>query len=98
MNYITFKVKTEQFQDANDLRIKEGFKLKKSLTKNDCTLKPHQHSFYNSDLFAGILNRKYKELVNNNTLLFVDNLPEHIKIINQGFLSLVKIELPLNFK
>ena len=36
---------------------------KKKLQRTDCNLRPHEHTYYNSDLFIGMLNRAYRGVI-----------------------------------
>ena|SRR5580698_794660 len=95
---INYKVKLDDYQDVHDLAMKKGFKPKKTLSRADCTMRPHNHSYYNSDMFLPMLARQHKALVNGKSVLFLDNLPPHITVKDCGFLHEVTIELPETFK
>ena len=97
-HYITYKVKIDNYQHVASMDFKPGFKVKKTVTKTDCTMKNSDHKYYNSDLFPKILNNQHKVETRDRPVLFLDDLPNGITVENQGFLSLVKIPLPELFK
>ena len=95
---ITYKVKLRDFQDLSTLEFKKGFIPKKNLYKIDCTMRPQDHRYYNSDMFLGMLARQHDALTKNGRVQYIDKLPAHITIKDCGFLHEITIQLPETFK
>jgi hypothetical protein len=93
---IQFKTKTYAIMDGDVER--RAFNYKKAVEKKDCNLKPHEHKWYNSDMFTNMLNRTYRSIIGEyRTWSFVDDLPENVSIDTSGFLATVTIFLPEEF-
>jgi hypothetical protein len=82
------KIKTNQLGE-------KGFIPKKTLNRSDCNLKPSDHWGYNSDLFPAILSRGHNKVILNRSFLWLNTLPEGIKVIDEGFLSRIDIEVEI---
>lgn len=94
---IQFKCKLKEVDDNGNIR--KIFTYKKTVGKADCNLCAHEHDFYNSDMFSGMLNRAYRKVIGEyNTWSFVDNMPDNVTINTNGFLAIISINLPVNFK
>lgn len=96
---ITFKAKPfKLFRHEND-----GFDLcidfKKRVKKSDCSMKPCDHTYYNSDIFEGMLNRAYKQVIGEYTSFKrLDDMPPGVTVDTSKFLAVVTILLPETFK
>jgi len=65
---------------------------KKSVTRKDCLLKPHEHAYYNSDMFPSILTKAALKAQGSRTWSYIDELPAGITIdTTTGFLAVVTI-------
>lgn len=71
---------------------------KKQLTRKDCTLRPHEHDYYNSDLFAAILTRAYRVIVGTSEWCYLDRIPAGVTVDTSKFLAVVTIPLAKNFR
>lgn len=96
MASVTFKTKLRTVDDrGNDRR---GFTFKKTVGRIDCDLKPHQHKYYNSDLFPAMLNRAYREVIGQYAdWVFLDNLPSGVSVDDSGFFAVITVSLPESF-
>jgi hypothetical protein len=88
---IIYKVKVKEFADNGGLY----FDYKKTIGKVDCNLKPHHHDYYNSDMFASILNKAYNTAINNKRWCRVAELPETVKIDLSGFFAIITVSVLL---
>ena len=83
---IEYKAKIKEMADG-----RKYINYKKKLNRIDCLLKPHEHSYYNCEMFPSILNRSALKAQNNRTWCYIDELPEGITINRSGFLAVVSI-------
>lgn len=97
MAFIQFKTKVRKLTNADDT-VSDYIELKRTLTRHDCDLKPHQHTYYNSDLFPAMLNRAYKAVIGNREWIRLSDVPESMSVDTSKFLAVVTIELPENFR
>lgn len=88
---LTYKTKVKNFADNGGRYID----YKKSCDRKDCNLKPHEHAYYNSDLFCSILNRAAKIAQDNKTWCRIEELPECITLDETGFLAVVKVQITI---
>ena len=95
---ITYKVKLIDIHSHDSEETRKAFMPKKTLSRKDCTMKPQHHTYYNSDMFLGMLSRQHDALTGNKRTQYTDNLPAHITVKDCGFLHEVTIELPATFK
>lgn len=94
MRAIQFKTKVRQITEHDGTR-SQYIDFKRKLTKSDCTLKPHEHMYYNSDVFISILNRVYRRIIGEHTeWKRVQDLPSEITLDTSRFLAVVTIPLP----
>ncbi len=94
MSAIQFKTKVRELEESDGTRSRY-IEFKRKLTKSDCTLKPHEHSYYNSDLFPAILNRVYRRIIGEHTeWKRLTDLPEGVSVDTSKFLAIVTIALP----
>lgn len=86
---ISYKTKVKSF--ANN----EGdyIDYKVNITKSDCNLKPHQHDYYNCDMFNSMLKRATLTAQNNKTWCRLSDLPENVKIDTSKFMAIVTIQI-----
>jgi len=94
MAKVSFKTKLRSVDDGGKDRVMVAFKSK--VTRCDCNLRSHQHTYYNSDLFEPMLNRAYREVINQ-PWAWMDSLPSGVSVDDSGFLALVTVELPESF-
>lgn len=88
--------KVRQSDDPADFRMVIDFK--RQFSRADCNLRPHEHTYYNSDLFTGLLNRAVKDLVGPyKTWFYVDDPPAGVTVDTSKFLAVVTITLPQSF-
>lgn len=86
-HFIEFKAK------ANNGKIK----LKKTVTKSDTNLKPHEHPYFNSDLFNRMLGTEYRRITEGRLYIDIASPPAGVVVDGSGFLSKVRVELPESF-
>lgn len=58
-----------------------------------CNLQPHEHKFYNCDLFNGMLQRSFNKAWEGMQWYRLNELPKGIKVIEGKFLSEVQTEI-----
>lgn len=87
---ITYRTKLRTNQHGE-----QGFSPKKNLSRHDCNLNPCDHWGYNSDLFPAILARGHNKAILNRSFIWLNTLPEGIKVINEGFLSKIEVEVDI---
>lgn len=95
--YIQFKTKPFTVEDSGRHRV--AFAWKKTLTQDDCDLKPSEHTYFNSDLFPAMLNRYYRSVIGQHSeTCYVDAMPAGVSIDCRNFLATVRIRLPAEFR
>lgn len=98
-HYITFKTKPFKLYRHEDDGFDMAIDFKKRVKKSDCSMKPIDHTYYNSDMFEGILNREYKRIIGEHkTWARLDQLPDGVTVDTTKFLAVVTIQLPDTFK
>lgn len=83
---VRYKTKVQHMGDG-----REYITFKKNLDRRDTPLKPHEHTYYNSDLFPSMLRRAALRVQNNRAWCYVDELPAGITIDNTGFMAVVTL-------
>ncbi|WP_224962603.1 hypothetical protein [Geomonas subterranea] len=83
---IQYKTKVKKMANG-----REYIDFKKTLDRKDTPLKPHEHTYYNSDLFPSIIRRAALKAQNNRAWCYVDELPAGISLDATGFLAVVTI-------
>ena len=96
--YIEFKTKTFPVIQDDNGAVRTAIRLKARLARIDCNLKPHEHTYFNSDLFPAMLNETYRKIVGDRDYLYLDSLPEGVTVDTSKFLAVVTIALPASFK
>ena len=95
----TIKFKTKAFIVDDNGRDRLAIKFKKDVSRADCSMKNHEHRYYNSDLFPRMLQRQYEDIKGEyRTWAYIDELPEGITCDASGFLAVVTVYLPESFK
>jgi hypothetical protein len=87
---ITYRTKLKETSAGE-----KGFIPKKNFSKHDCSLKPHEHWGYNSDLFPAILKRAHDKTILSRSFVWLNTLPEGITIVNEGFLSKIIVNVEI---
>ena len=87
---ITYKTKVRELCDA-DGSPKPYIDYKRALTRRDCNLRPHEHDYYNSDMFIGMLNRAHKAATGGREWCCLCDLPTGVTVDATGFLATVTI-------
>ena len=85
---ISYKTKVKETADGQ-----KYIDYKVNISKTDCNLKPHQHAYYNSDMFNSMLKRAVQSVQRNKSWCYISELPEAITIDTKGFLSTVTISI-----
>ncbi len=101
MKFIEFKTKPFPIRQGiePEAPVRMAISWKKRLERADCNLRPHEHAYYNSDLFAGFLNRFYRRVVGENAeYCYLDALPDGVSVDTGKFLAVVRLDLPANFR
>jgi hypothetical protein len=89
---ITFKTKARQMHVNGDKA--PHIKYKRKVSRRDCGLKPHQHDYYNSDMFPSMLQqRAYDNAIGAREWEYLDRLPETVHIDASGFLAAVTVRV-----
>lgn len=86
---ICYKTKIKSFADNEG----EYIDYKVNVTKSDCNLKPHEHAYYNCDMFNSMLKRATLSAQNNKTWCRLSELPENITIDTSKFMAVVTIKI-----
>lgn len=95
---ICFKTKPYPVIQADGSK-RMAVNMKKTVGRSDCTLKPHEHAYYNSDLFNGMLRHAYQKVIGEYTnWCYLDTLPAGVTVDTGGFLAVVTVELPATFR
>jgi hypothetical protein len=89
---VNYKVKVRQIGYAGQDTV-PMIDYKKSISRRDCNLKPHQHAYYNSDLFPAMLNRAVAKATNGKGWSRLSELPEAVSVDTSGFLATVTIRI-----
>jgi hypothetical protein len=97
LHTIRYKTKVKYMYGDNDEKI-PYIEFKREVKRADCSMRRHERTYYNSDLFPSMLNRVHKQLTNNKEWCRLTDLPEHISIDTSKFLAVVTITLPDTFK
>jgi len=84
---ITYKTKVRKMDG------KPYIDYKVNVTKHDCNLRPHQHYYYNCDLFNGMLKHAVIQAQQKRTWQYLDELPEGITVNTSNFLATVTIQI-----
>jgi predicted component of viral defense system (DUF524 family) len=93
---ITFKTKPYIVWDGDIKRTAITFK--KEINKTDTNIKPHEHRYYNANMFKGMLNKTYKQIIGEyKTWAFIDAMPANVSIDTSKFLAVVTVSLPASF-
>jgi hypothetical protein len=93
---ITFKTKIQKLHEG-DGSVSLIVNYKRNLSRHDCNLRPNEHTYYNSDLFLGMLQRAYSTATNGKEWARIASLPESVKVDASGFLATVTVTLPESF-
>lgn len=98
-HFIKYKVKPFDIQIDDNGTLRQAIKFKKEVSRTDCTMRNHEHKYYNSDLFPRLLQRQYESIKGEyKTWAYIDELPQGISISDNGFLRELSIELPEDFR
>lgn len=89
--FATYRVKVRTMIDGDKER--KYIDFKKKLGKIDCNLKPHQHAYYNSVFFDGMLNQAHRKATGERDWQYLDALPDTVKVDTSGFLATVTVSL-----
>ena len=98
---VTFKAKVQVAQRINaDWTVDNNVRaidVKQSIGRSDCNLRPHQHMYYNCDMFPSMLRRAVAGVTGGKGRLYLDALPDGVVVDESGFLAKVTITLPESF-
>ena len=95
---ISYKVKPFTLHE-HDNTTSQAIDFKRVLSRKDCSMKPCDHTYYNSDLFPAMLNRAYRQIIGEyRTWARLSELPEGVSVDTSKFLAVVTIKLPDTFK
>jgi hypothetical protein len=90
---ITFRTKVRKMHVGDATR--DYIDYKRKVSRTDCDLKPHQHDYFNSDLFPGMLQRAYDTAIEKREWQYLDRLPETVDIDASGFLAVITVRIKL---
>jgi len=94
---VQFKTKIKYIY-VNDTEKKPVVDYKRKVNRIDCNLRPHQHTYYNSDLFPSMLQRAYEKVTGGRDWSYLDCLPEGVQVDDSKFMAIVTVNLPESFK
>lgn len=89
---VTFRTKVKEMVSADGAR-KNIIDYKLSVKRSDCDLKPHQHDYFNSDMFPSMLQRAYDAAIKGKRWCYLDALPGAVSIEHGSFLVTVKVRV-----
>lgn len=96
---IEYKTRPCKVWDAGGVDYRLAIDWKRRLHRADCNLRPQDHTYYNSDLFEGMLNSAYRRIIGEYaTWCYLDELPVGVTVDTSKFLAVVRIALPLEFR
>lgn len=96
--YIEFKRKAYEIYDKNNV-LRKAINLPKKLTRSNCNLVSCDHDYYNTPLFENILMRKFNEIFGEyREWVFIDEVFPNTEINSSSFLTVVRIEVEINFR
>lgn len=96
MATITFRTKVRTIRNADGTQ-SQYIDYKRTVTRRDCDLKPHQHTYYNSDFFPSMLQRAYATATNGREWVRLKDLPACVTVDTSKFLATVTVTLPPEF-
>lgn len=96
----TISYKVKPFIVDCDGTERQAVRFKKTVSRADCSLRPHEHDFYNSDLFPRMLQRQYEKIKGEyRDWSYLDDLPPGFSVNGPiGFFVTLVCELPDNFR
>lgn len=92
---ISYKTKIKLIGNFQNDQEEEYITYKKDIARKDCLLKPHEHDYYNCDIFPSMLNRAHKNATKGLEWCRLSELPENVTVEKNGFLSTVKVKVIL---
>ena len=92
--FVTYRVKVRTMTFTDGAK-RSYIDFKKKLSRADCNLKPHQHDYYNCDLFPAMLNNAHRKAIGDRDWQYLDALPPAVKVDTSGFLAEVTVALEL---
>ena len=87
---IEYKTKVRTLYNADDTT-SPYIEYKRTLSRRDCNLRPHEDAYYNSDMFVGMLNRAHKAATGGREWCRLADLPAGVTVDTTGFLATVTI-------
>lgn len=93
---ITFKTKVRKLHNG-DGTTSDYIEPKRVVGRVDCNLRPHEHTYYNSDLFPAMLNGAYNKVIGGKAFLCLESLPAGVTVDTSKFLAIVTVTLPDTF-
>jgi hypothetical protein len=91
---ITYKAKVRHMH--TDSGLQDYIDFKASVSRRDCNLRPHQHDYYNSDIFPSMLNRAHMAATRTSEFKrwqLLSELPECVSVDTKGFLATITIQV-----
>ena len=98
MGQIQYKTKVQYIWNSEGTEKEPYINYKRVLGRSDCTLKNHEHTYYNSDLFPSMLNRAHKNATQGKEWCRLRELPDGVQVDTSKFLAVVTVSLPDNFR
>ena len=91
---ITYKSKVRQMHTDSGLADYVDFKA--NVSRRDCNLRPHQHDYYNADMFPSMLNRAHMAATKTSEYKrwqLLSELPEGVTVDTHGFLATITVQV-----
>ena len=88
---ITYKVKVKQIGIAGETATEPYIEYKREIGRHDCDIRPHQHEYYNSDLFISMLKGAHKAATGGKQWCRLSQLPPSVAVDTSGFLAVVSV-------
>lgn len=85
---ISYRTKIETLNDGQEYIV-----FKKTIGRGDCNLRPHDHAYYNADMFPRMLNIGYRDATGGLGWCLLSKLPDPVKVIKGKFLSEVQVAI-----
>lgn len=103
MWFVQFKTKVKQLRESDD-SVSDFVDFKQSVQKGDVVdssgkrMQPHQHTYYNSDLMKGIVQRAYSSAIKNKGWSRLSELPDGVTVDTSKFLAIVRVPVDLSMR
>jgi hypothetical protein len=89
---VTFRAKVRTLIESDGTRV-PYIDYKKKIKRSDCNLRPHEHDYYNSDMFPSMLQRAYDKAIGGKQWVRLSEAPGCVSIDPSSFLAQVNVSI-----